>query len=114
RQVHSGRLLVTFQPHLYSRTRDYAEDFGAALAKADALILAHIYPAREPPIPGVSSRLITEAARKFNSEVIGPFALEQAAAEAGARAGDFEAVVFMGAGDIDAAARRLAEKESAG
>lgn len=52
------RLTVAFQPHLYSRTRDFAPQFADALSKADAVILIDIYPARELPIPGVSSKII--------------------------------------------------------
>ena len=56
------RIVVAFQPHLFSRTRDFAPDFGLALAKADQLFLADIYPAREQPIPGVTSQMIAESA----------------------------------------------------
>lgn len=52
------RLTAIFQPHLFSRTRDFAGDFAAALSKVDKLILLDIYPAREEPIPGVTSELI--------------------------------------------------------
>ena len=52
------KLCGIFQPHLYTRTRDFAEDFAESLGKLDELILLDIYPARELPIPGVSSRLI--------------------------------------------------------
>ena len=51
-------LTVAFQPHLYTRTRDFAPEFAAALSLADAVVLADIYPAREGPIPGVTSRII--------------------------------------------------------
>ncbi len=56
------RLVVIFQPHLYSRTRDMYEQFGKAFFSCDCLIMAPIYPARELPIPGVSARLISDAA----------------------------------------------------
>lgn len=57
--IYPGRhLTVVFQPHLYSRTRDFAPEFAAALSKADAVVLADIYPAREEPIPGVTSEII--------------------------------------------------------
>jgi UDP-N-acetylmuramate--alanine ligase len=56
-----GRLLVAFQPHLYSRTRDFAVEFGAALALADVVLLLDVYPAREDPIPGVTGALIAQA-----------------------------------------------------
>ena len=55
--VGDGRLVVVFQPHLYSRTRDFAREFAAALAPADAVVLMEVYGAREDPIPGVSSEL---------------------------------------------------------
>jgi UDP-N-acetylmuramate--alanine ligase len=54
----SRHLTVAFQPHLYSRTRDFAPQFAAALSKADAVVLIDIYPARELPIPGVTSKII--------------------------------------------------------
>jgi UDP-N-acetylmuramate--alanine ligase len=57
------RLVVVFQPHLYTRTRDFHQEFGQALAKADALWLTEIYPAREEPIPGVSADLVARAAQ---------------------------------------------------
>jgi len=55
------RVVAAFQPHLFSRTRDFAREFGAALAAADAVFLADIYPAREQPIPGVTSSLVADA-----------------------------------------------------
>jgi UDP-N-acetylmuramate--alanine ligase len=56
------RIVIAFQPHLFSRTRDFAADFGLALARADELFLCDIYPAREQPIPDVSSGLIADSA----------------------------------------------------
>ena len=59
RDIFPGRKLTAiFQPHLYTRTRDFADDFAAALSKVDKLILLGIYPAREEPIPGVTSEII--------------------------------------------------------
>ena len=59
RDIFPGRkLTAVFQPHLYTRTRDFADEFAKALSSVDKLILLDIYPAREEPIPGVSSRLI--------------------------------------------------------
>ena len=59
REIFPGRkLTAVFQPHLYTRTRDFAEDFAEALSKVDKLILLDIYPAREEPIPGVTSEII--------------------------------------------------------
>jgi UDP-N-acetylmuramate--alanine ligase len=59
REIFPGRKLTAiFQPHLYTRTRDFAPEFAEALSKVDKLILLDIYPAREEPIPGVSSEMI--------------------------------------------------------
>lgn len=54
----AGRLVVAFQPHLYSRTRDFAVEFGQALGQADEVVVLDVYPAREDPIPGVSGELV--------------------------------------------------------
>ena len=59
RDIFPGRkLTAVFQPHLYTRTRDFADEFAEALSKVDKLILLDIYPAREEPIPGVTSEII--------------------------------------------------------
>lgn len=64
RETYKRRLIVVFQPHLYSRTQTFVEDFARVLAQADQCILTKIYPAREEPIEGVTSNLIREAAAK--------------------------------------------------
>jgi UDP-N-acetylmuramate--alanine ligase len=65
RQVHPGRRLVAlFQPHLYSRTRDFAEDFGRALLACDVAVVTDVYPSREKPLAGVTGELVAAAARK--------------------------------------------------
>lgn len=56
-----GHLRVIFQPHLYSRTNDFATDFALALAAADDVVLLEIYGAREEPVPGVGSHLVADA-----------------------------------------------------
>lgn len=109
RQRHSGKVLVVFQPHLYTRTRDYADAFGAALSKADILLLADIYAAREEPIPGVDAGLLADAAKRRGASVHGPVPLAEVAEAAARLADGYEAVVMMGAGDIDAVARSMAE-----
>ncbi|CAM5507296.1 UDP-N-acetylmuramate--L-alanine ligase OS=Streptomyces fumanus OX=67302 GN=murC PE=3 SV=1 [Streptomyces fumanus] len=64
-----GRILVVFQPHLFSRTQELGKEMGQALALADASLVLGIYPAREDPIPGVTSDLIVQAARAAGAEV---------------------------------------------
>ena len=60
--VGTGRLVVVFQPHLYSRTRDFAAELGNALAPADIVIVMDVYAAREDALPGVTGRLVADAA----------------------------------------------------
>jgi UDP-N-acetylmuramate--alanine ligase len=94
------RLVAAFQPHLFSRTRDFAAEFGEALAAADALFLAEIYPAREQPIEGVTSALIERTAREAGANVAwrGERGDLAPALSAWVRPGDV--VLTIGAGDI--------------
>ncbi len=94
------RLVIAFQPHLYSRTRDLAREFGEALAAADVVYLLDVYPSREQPIAGVSSDLISTAMRALGRAPAWQGS-RQALADAMAgnvRAGDL--VITMGAGDV--------------
>jgi UDP-N-acetylmuramate--alanine ligase len=106
-----GRLLVLFQPHLYSRTLHLAHGFAQALAGADAACVTEIYPAREEPLPGVSGRLIVdELARLRPGMPVGwaPSLGDAARLVAGwARPGD--TVLTLGAGDVDRAAPLILE-----
>lgn len=101
------RLVLAFQPHLYTRTRDFATEFGRALSGADAIFLTELYPAREQPIAGVSSDLVERAIRDAGGSLTwrgerGSLA-EALAAEA--RSGDV--VITVGAGDITRTAPEL-------
>lgn len=60
-----ARLVVVFQPHLFSRTRQFAREFGDALLGADVVLVLPIYPAREQPIPGVTHQLVVDAAQRL-------------------------------------------------
>ncbi|CAM5506926.1 UDP-N-acetylmuramate--L-alanine ligase [Streptomyces fumanus] len=95
-----GRILVVFQPHLFSRTQELGKEMGQALALADASLVLGIYPAREDPIPGVTSDLIVQAARAAGAEVtpLSDQAGVPAAVAGMARPGDL--VLTMGAGDV--------------
>lgn len=110
RQRHRGETLVVFQPHLYSRTRDLADAFGAALSAAERVLLVDIYPAREEPIPGVDASLLAAGAALRGARVNGPVSVSAAADEVIRLARGCEAVVMMGAGDIDAVAREIASR----
>ena len=61
RAGHEGRIVAMFQPHRYTRTKALAEEFGAAFAKADAVVVADVYPASEPPIEGISGQTVVDA-----------------------------------------------------
>lgn len=108
------RILAAFQPHLYSRTRDFAAEFGDALVAADHVFLADIYPAREKPIEGVTSQLIADAMmrRGIAPRWMGPREQVAAALHAEAREGDV--VITIGAGDITKTGPELIAKLSAG
>jgi UDP-N-acetylmuramate--alanine ligase len=103
------RLVVVFQPHLYSRTRDFAEGFVKALQPAEVVIVADIYPAREAPIEGVSSRLLAEPLQRARGEdAVFGVAKTEVAEELSALARPGDVVLVMGAGDIGEAAREFA------
>jgi len=95
-----GRVLVVFQPHLFSRTRELGAEMGGALALADASVVLDIYPAREDPVPGVTSELVVDAARAAGADVAAePDMSAVPDAVAGmAKPGDL--VLTMGAGDV--------------
>ena len=90
------RLSVIFQPHLYSRTRDFAPQFAEALSLADEVFLLDIYPARELPIPGVTSKLIFDKITCRNKELCLREKLLERIKEC-----NFDILLTMGAGDID-------------
>ncbi|RKN04095.1 UDP-N-acetylmuramate--L-alanine ligase [Streptomyces radicis] len=95
-----GRLLVVFQPHLFSRTRELGAEMGQALALADACVVLDIYPAREDPIPGVTSQVIVDAARAHGADVT-PEPHKDAVPDVVAGiAGPGDLVLTMGAGDV--------------
>ena len=93
----NSRIVAVFQPHLYSRTRDFAKEFAAAMEIADIAIVTNIYPARELPIPGVDSQLIMEAGSdklKFLSKI------EDVHQYLSSQLQEDDLVITMGAGDI--------------
>lgn len=87
-----------FQPHLYTRTRDFAADFAASLSLLDELILLDIYPAREEPIPGVTSQIIFDQVTISNKRMIRKEELLDLVQK---EAASFEVVLMVGAGNID-------------
>ncbi len=90
-------ITVVFQPHLYSRTRDFLEEFGASLSVTDDLLLLPIYPAREEPIPGVTSEAILPYLHATHKSVVAKADL----IEELEKHHPFDILVMMGAGDIE-------------
>jgi len=104
--VGSGRLVVVFQPHLYSRTATFAAEFGAALALADLAVVLDVYGAREDPQPGVTGELVAAAVPDPATVLYHPDRPSAAAFVAGVLpAGDL--VITMGAGDVTAIGPQL-------
>lgn len=108
-----GRILVVFQPHLFSRTQELGTEMGQALTLADASLVLDIYPAREDPIPGITSAVIIDAATARGADVT---AVHDPADVPGAIAGmtkPGDLVLTMGAGDVtDLGPEILARLES--
>ena len=98
------KMTVVFQPHLYTRTRDFAPEFAEALSKADKLILLDIYPAREEPIPGVTSEIIFKDV-KCPEKIL----LKRNELMEYLKGEKVEMLVTLGAGDIDRFVGQIAE-----
>ena len=103
RAIHPDRRLVAvFQPHLYSRTRDFHREFGAALAGADVVWVTDVFPAREQPIPGITGALVADGTRDAGGPVVhyqADFGGLTAALAPTLQSGDV--LVTMGAGSIE-------------
>jgi len=110
RELGEGPLVCLFQPHMFTRLKAFMEDFAAALALADEVILAPVYAARDTPIDGVDSGALAGAIRAARPGARVTLADDLAALPGLAR--DLltpgAVVIFMGAGDINGASARLA------
>lgn len=98
------KLVLVFQPHLFSRTKDLADDFAVSLDMADEVILLPIYPARELPMEGVTSELLLGKMKAENKKVLGKEEMKTWVAENKPRL-----IVMAGAGDIDALVQPVKE-----
>ncbi len=105
------RLVMIYQPHRYSRTRDLYEDFCAVLAEVDCLLLMEVYSAGEEPLPGADSRALCRSLRQRGIDPIyvpGPEALPALLAD---QLCDGDVVLTQGAGDIGTLSKRLADMQ---
>ena len=91
------RITALFQPHLYTRTRDFYLDFANALSLIDQVVLTEIYPAREEPIPGVTSQLIYDHLRPDIDKQL----IRKDDVLSFIQHGDFDVLILLGAGDLD-------------
>lgn len=110
KQLYPGKKITgIFQPHLYSRTRDFADEFAESLGLLDELVLLPIYPARELPIEGVSSSMLLDKVKLGNKVLIEKSALVDELSKRNP-----EVLITMGAGDIDtlvAPIKKMLEKK---
>jgi UDP-N-acetylmuramate--alanine ligase len=111
RAARPSRIVVAFQPHRFTRTRDLMNEFGAALATADEVVLTSIYAASEDPIPGITTEALAAVVNKGRSTAVHVVPkLEDVAARVAdiARSGDL--VITLGAGSIGGLATTLVEE----
>jgi UDP-N-acetylmuramate--alanine ligase len=111
RSMYAGRRIVAaFQPHLFSRTRDFAREFGEALAIADAVMITDVFPAREAPIPGVTGQTIVDAVNAAGAKDVSyvpELDLMASTLRDSVREGDV--VLTLGAGSIERVGPALVE-----
>ena len=114
RELAPRRVLVLFQPHLYSRTRHLARELAEALATADLVAVTDVYPAREQPIDGVTGKLVVDGLTEVRPGLTVGWTpeLEDGVAFLASRARDGDLILTVGAGDVDRAAALLAERFS--
>ncbi|WP_340375139.1 UDP-N-acetylmuramate--L-alanine ligase [Streptomyces sp. SS7] len=107
-----ARILVVFQPHLFSRTQELGTEMGRSLALADASVVLDIYPAREDPVPGVTSALIIDAARAAGADVTAVHDKDEVPSVIAGMAKPGDLVLTMGAGDVTDLGPRILDRLS--
>ena len=100
-------IMVIFQPHLYSRTRDFADEFAKSLSQFNEVRLLDIYPARELPIPGVNSKWLLDKIRNTNKKLISKSEIVSEIQKSNSTV-----VLTLGAGDIGEEVKQIKEKLS--
>lgn len=106
------RIIAVFQPHLFSRTRDFAGEFGHALSGASLAIVLPVFPAREAPIPGVTHEIVLSAITGRGTRAIDGESIDRAGAILDRVLQDGDVVITMGAGDVDRVGRSWLEAAS--
>ena len=108
------RIIAAFQPHLYTRTRDFHVEFAEALGAADQVFLCDLYPAREKPIAGVSAKMIADAMRRMGRPPVWEGPRTELASALAHAVRDGDVVLTMGAGDITRTGAELRQLLTAG
>ena len=109
-----GKVHAVFQPHLFSRTQQLAEEFGRALLLADHAVITDIYPSREKPIEGVHADLVVEAAKRSgHRSAVYCGSWQQAPEHLKRHVGPGDAVLTLGAGDVYRLGQSLVSEEEA-
>jgi UDP-N-acetylmuramate--alanine ligase len=115
RDLAQGRVWAVFQPHLYSRTARFEDEFGAALCEADEVVVTDVYGSREEPVPGVTGAIVAESVRRHGGSAHYVPHRRDLAEFLAERVAEGDLVVTMGAGDITLVptelAMRLAERQ---
>lgn len=114
RSGHSSRVLVVFQPHLFSRTDQLQHELGQSLSLADQVWVTEVFAAREPPIPGVTGELVVNAARRWGTKVKYLPGRTELIEQVLAALSSGDLLITMGAGDITLLSDQLLRRWSAG
>ena len=101
------KVLAIFQPHLFSRTKDFADEFASSLEKFDSILLLEIYPARELPIEGVNSQWLLDKINNSNKKLISKSEIVNEINKS-----DIKIILTIGAGDIGAEVKNIKENLS--
>ena len=105
REMYAGKeIMGIFQPHLYTRTRDFADDFAKELSKLDKLVLLDIYPAREKPIEGINSQMLLDKVKLKDKQIVRKEDLSKYISQ-----NSSEITLIMGAGDINKLVTKISE-----
>lgn len=101
------KIIVVFQPHLYSRTKQHLHEFGKAFVDADVVVVAPIYPAREPFDPTISAGMVKDEIIKNKGNAEAPSSFEEITKYLQKEAGGDDVIIIMGAGDVDTILEKL-------
>lgn len=109
KNISAGRIITIFQPHLYSRTKDFYREFAGSLKQNDIVVVTDIYPAREKPVEGITSELICNELRKMNKKNVYCLKKEEINNFLLSKIEENDTLIFQGAGDITGVCKEFTE-----